>query len=93
MLGFCASAAQARFDNELGALKAAFAEYGTALTDVVVGISVDAENLYRISPTGVINKAGAGADPSVLVSYIQQVRHSIRGYPADMIPRVSNTLI
>lgn len=83
LLGLWASAGQASFDNEVAALKAAIAQYGTAFTDLIVGISVGSEDLYRNSPTGIINKSGYGADPAVLVSYIEQVRSAIAGTPAS----------
>ncbi|KAL1641493.1 hypothetical protein SLS58_005998 [Diplodia intermedia] len=83
LLGLWASAGQASFDNEVAALKAAIAQYGTALADLIVGISVGSEDLYRVSPTGIINKSGAGADPQVLVSYIDQVRTAISGTAAS----------
>ncbi|KAF4540796.1 Glycoside hydrolase subgroup catalytic core [Lasiodiplodia theobromae] len=83
LLGLWASAGQASFDNEVAALKAAIAQYGSAFTDLIVGISVGSEDLYRNSPTGIINKSGYGADPAVLVSYIEQVRAAIAGTPAS----------
>lgn len=43
LLGMWASAGQANFDNEITALKAAVAQYGTAFTDLVEGISVGSE--------------------------------------------------
>ncbi|KKY19948.1 putative gpi-anchored cell wall beta-endoglucanase [Diplodia seriata] len=82
LLGLWASAGQASFDNEVAALKAAIAQYSSAFTDLIVGISVGSEDLYRVSPTGIINKSGAGADPQVLVSYIDQVRAAIAGTAA-----------
>lgn len=83
LLGLWASAGQASFDNEVAALKAAIAQYGTAFTDLIVGISVGSEDLYRNSPTGIINKSGYGADPAALVAYIEQVRAAIAGTPAS----------
>lgn len=79
LLGMWASAGQQVFDNEIAALKAAVQQYGTAFTDLVVGISVGSEDLYRVTPTGISNNAGPGAQPSELVRYIQQTRDAIRG--------------
>ncbi|KAJ4369847.1 hypothetical protein N0V83_005611 [Neocucurbitaria cava] len=79
LLGMWASAGQSVIDNEIAALKAAVSQYGTAFTDLVVGISVGSEDLYRITPTGIENKAGAGAQPNDLVSYVQQTRNAISG--------------
>jgi len=47
LLGMWASAGQANIDNEIAALKTAIAQYGTAFTDLVEGISVGSEDLYR----------------------------------------------
>jgi glucan endo-1,3-beta-D-glucosidase len=66
-------------DNEIAALKAAIATYGTAFTSLVTGISVGSEDLYRISPTGIAALSGYGAEPATLVSYIGQVRAAIAG--------------
>jgi glucan endo-1,3-beta-D-glucosidase len=79
LLGMWASAGQAVFDNETAALKAAIAQYGTAFTDLVVGISVGSEDLYRITPTGIENNAGPGAQPQELINYLQQTRNAIAG--------------
>lgn len=79
LLGLWASAGQANVNNEVAALKAAITQYGTKFTNLVVGISVGSEDLYRITPTGIANKAGAGAQPSELVNYIKQVRAAIKG--------------
>lgn len=79
LLGLWASAGQAQFNNELAALQNAINQYGTAFTDLVAGISVGSEDLYRISPTGVINMAGLGAGPEAITSYINQVRDLIGG--------------
>lgn len=79
LLGLWASAGQANMDNEIIALKTAIQQYGSAFTDLVVGISVGSEDLYRVTPTGIENKSGPGAQPSELVKYIQQVRSAIAG--------------
>lgn len=81
LLGLWASGGQGPFDAEITALKSAIAQYGTAFTSLVVGISVGSEDLYRISPTGVAAKSGYGAEPSTLVSYISSLRSAISGTP------------
>jgi glucan endo-1,3-beta-D-glucosidase len=86
LLGLWASAGQSNFDNEIIALKQAIEQYGNAFIELVEGISVGSEDLYRISPTGIINKSGAGANPDDLVKYIQQVRNAISGTPAASKP-------
>lgn len=86
LLGLWASEDQAAFDNELTALRNAISQYGSAFTDLVTGISVGSEDLYRITPTGIENNSGVGQSPDVLVSYIQQVRQAISGGPLAAAP-------
>lgn len=86
LLGLWASAGQANIDNEIAALKGAINQYGTAFTDLIAGISVGSEDLYRISPTGIINKSGIGAQPADVVNYIGQVRTALRGTAASNKP-------
>lgn len=86
LLGMWASAGSASFNNEVAALKAAITQYGTAFTNLVVGISVGSEDLYRITPTGIENKSGPGAQPQELINYIQQTRAAIRGTPLQGKP-------
>jgi glucan endo-1,3-beta-D-glucosidase len=79
LLGLWASSPQDVFNNELTALKNAINQYGTAFSDLVVGISVGSEDLYRDSPTGILSNAGTGQSPDVLVNYIGQVKSAIAG--------------
>ena len=66
--------------NEIAALTAAITNYGTDFTDLVVGLSVGSEDLYRISVTGLVNDpTGVGASPATLVSYITQVKTALKG--------------
>lgn len=58
LLGIWASAGDEAFNNELTALKSAVDQYGSKFTDLVVGISVGSEDLYRNSVTGVENDSG-----------------------------------
>ncbi|PVH80525.1 glycoside hydrolase family 17 protein [Cadophora sp. DSE1049] len=79
-LGLWASAGQTIIDNEIAALTSAIEQYGEEFTSRVNGISVGSEDLYRISPTGLKNDpTGVGAQPSQIVSYIQQVRKALAG--------------
>ncbi len=77
LLGLWASGGQEVINNELAALSAAINAHGTVFTDLIVAISVGSEDLYRISPTGVINLSGAGAGPDVVSSYINQAKSAI----------------
>ncbi|OAG35025.1 hypothetical protein AYO21_10812 [Fonsecaea monophora] len=78
LLGLWASVDQTAFNNELNALKSAISQYGSDFADLVVGISVGSEDLYRISPTGIAANSGIGQSPDVLVDYISQVRDTIK---------------
>ena len=86
LLGLWASAGQENINNEIAALKSAIGTYGSAFTDLIAGISVGSEDLYRISPTGIINKSGVGAEPTDIVNYINQVKVAISGTPASGKP-------
>ena len=77
LLGLWASGGDASFANELAALKAAISTYGDSLAPLVAGISVGSEDLYRESPTGILNESGVGVGPSTLADYISQVRDAI----------------
>ncbi|KIW19490.1 hypothetical protein PV08_00062 [Exophiala spinifera] len=79
LLGLWASVDQASFDNEISALKSAIQQYGSSFADLVVGISVGSEDLYRISATGIAAGSGVGQSPDTLVDYIGQVRDTIKG--------------
>ena len=79
LLGLWASSTQDVFNNELTALKNAIDQYGSAFSDLVVGISVGSEDLYRDSPTGILSNAGTGQSPDILVNYIGQVKSAISG--------------
>ena len=80
LLGIWASAGSAVVDNEITALRTAISQYGSAFTDLVVGISVGSEDLYRITPTAIGNgETNPGAQPAELVNYIKRVRDAISG--------------
>lgn len=66
-------------DDELAALTAAISQYGSQLADLVLGISVGSEDLYRDSAIGINSGAGTGASPDQLVSFISATRNAISG--------------
>ncbi|KAK5022798.1 hypothetical protein LTS07_009776 [Exophiala sideris] len=86
LFGLWASAGDADFANELAALNAAVATYGSSLTDLVAGISVGSEDIYRITPIGVASNAGTGVGPDVIINYIGQVRSAIAGTVLADVP-------
>jgi glucan endo-1,3-beta-D-glucosidase len=73
-------------ENELKALQSAISQYGQKFADLVVGISVGSEDVYRISESGVENNAGVGAGPDVIVDFIKEVRQSIANTPLSKKP-------
>jgi glucan endo-1,3-beta-D-glucosidase len=86
LLGLWASAGSATITNEIAALTAAIQQYGSNFTDLIVGISIGSEDLYRNSPIGIENLSGIGAQPADLVTYIGQVRSAIANTPASGVP-------
>ena len=60
--------------------------YGQDLRDIVIGISVGSEDLYRSSVLGASKDSGAGQDISVLLGYIQQVRDKLEHSVLHDIP-------
>lgn len=85
LLGMWASAGQDSFNTEVRMLQQAITQYGLNSSNVA-GISVGSEDLYRQSPTGIINKSGIGENPDVIVSYINQVRQAIGGGALASVP-------
>ncbi|KAK5090589.1 hypothetical protein LTR05_000764 [Lithohypha guttulata] len=77
LLGLWASAGQQTFNNEVTQLGQAVAQYGSAFTDLVVGISVGSEDVYRTTDIGIASNAGTGASPDALIEYVAQVRLAV----------------
>lgn len=73
-------------DSELKALKTAVDKHGSKLTDLVIGLSVGSEDLYRLSESGIENQAGIGAGPSVVVNFIKKARDAIAGTALSKMP-------
>jgi len=86
LLGLWASGGDGFFGAEIIALQSAIAQWGSAFTDLVVGISVGSEDLYRISPTGIAAGSGYGAEPQTIARYITQLRAAIAGTPLARAP-------
>jgi glucan endo-1,3-beta-D-glucosidase len=73
-------------DKELAALKKAIEKYGSKFTDLVIGMSIGSEDLYRVSATGIANKAGVGAGPDVLVNFINQYKKAVANTALSKVP-------
>jgi len=73
-------------DNEITALKAAVSKYGSSFTDLVIGMSIGSEDLYRDSATGVANKAGVGNGPDAIVNFINTYKKAMQGTPLATVP-------
>ncbi|KAK8252858.1 glycoside hydrolase superfamily [Phyllosticta capitalensis] len=86
LLGLWISAGPDIVNNEIAALKAAIAQYGTAFTDLIIGIACGSEDMYRETPEGIASNAGPGVSPDQIVKYIQMVRDAITGTPAEKAP-------
>lgn len=82
LLGLWGSGGQDGFNNELAAFSSAIQQYGSAFTNLIDGISVGSEDLYRISPTGIENNSGVGAGPDIIAGFISQLRSTIANTPA-----------
>jgi glucan endo-1,3-beta-D-glucosidase len=76
LLGVWASGTTS-IDGELTALQAAIKQHGSKLTDLIVGISVGSEDLYRVSEPGIRNKSGVGNSAEQIVKFIKDVRSKL----------------
>ena len=74
LLGLYCSAGQAAFDNEKIALQKALQQYPSVFSNLVVGISVGSEDIYRTSVFGTPQANGQGDTVTNLQSYIQQTK-------------------
>jgi len=74
------------FANEIDALSSALSTYGTAFTNLIAGISVGSEDLYRLTPVWTDNNTDPGAEPDTIISYINEVRSTISGTGAAEAP-------
>jgi glucan endo-1,3-beta-D-glucosidase len=80
LLGLWVSGGDQAIVNELAALEAAISQYGTDFTDLVVGISVGSEDLYRDAN----NEVGTSAQ--TLLDCISRVRSTIAGTALEGTP-------
>ncbi|KAI1648967.1 glycoside hydrolase family 17 protein [Daldinia loculata] len=80
LLGLWVSGGDQAVTNEIAALKAAISQYGSAFTNLVVGISVGSEDLYRDASGEV------GVGPQKLIDCIEKVRSAVAGTPLAGVP-------
>ena len=85
MLGIWGSGGSEVVDNEIKALQYAASNY-PKIGKLCEGISVGSEDLYRVSELGVKAKAGIGAEPDVVASYITKVKDALKGTPLGGCP-------
>ncbi|PFH55148.1 hypothetical protein XA68_10590 [Ophiocordyceps unilateralis] len=85
LLGIWASGTTS-IDKELAALQAAVKKLGKSFTDLVIGISIGSEDLYRNSQTGDKNKAGVGSSVETIVGFIKQFRREFANGPLAKVP-------
>jgi glucan endo-1,3-beta-D-glucosidase len=72
--------------NELTALKSAIKTHGTNFTDLVAGISVGSEDLYRITPTAIANNEKPGTNITNLLTYIARTREAVKDTALSHVP-------
>lgn len=65
-------------EKELQALTTAIDHYGTNFTDLVIGVSVGSEDLYRVSESGIRNEAGLGQDADTIIDFIKDTRNKLK---------------
>lgn len=85
LLGIWASGTD-NIDKELSALKKAVDKYGSKFTDLVIGMSIGSEDLYRDSVTGRKNDAGIGSSPDTIIGFIKDYKEAFASGPLSSVP-------
>lgn len=85
LLGIWCSGTES-IENELNALSKAIEQYGKNFTDLVIGVAVGSEDLYRVSESGVRNAAGLGQDAETIVGFVQDTREKLKGTALSSTP-------
>lgn len=85
LLGVWASGTD-NIEKEISALKKAIDKHGKKLTDLVIGVTIGSEDLYRVSETGIKNEAGVGNGPDAIVGFIDDWRNAFKSGPLAGIP-------
>lgn len=73
LLGVWASGTD-NIDKEIRALKKAIEKHGDDLTDLIIGVTIGSEDLYRVSETGIKNESGVGNSPKAITDFIKDWR-------------------
>lgn len=86
LLGVWASGTD-NIDKELTALRKAVDKHGKDLTDLIIGISIGSEDLYRISVTGLKNDPdGIGNSPDAILGFIDDFKKEFKDTPLAKTP-------
>lgn len=85
LLGVWASGTD-NINKEINALKKAVSKYGTKFTDLVIGISIGSEDLYRDSVTGIKNKGGVGNSPQNIIKFINDYKKAFSDNALSKVP-------
>jgi len=74
-------------DNEITALQNGLKKHGKDLADLIIGVSIGSEDLYRISVTGLKNDPqGVGAGPDVIINFIKEFKSSFANSDISSVP-------
>ncbi|KAI0441419.1 glycoside hydrolase superfamily [Xylaria telfairii] len=74
-------------DNEMTALKNGLKKYGKDLSDLIIGVSIGSEDLYRVSVTGLKNDPdGIGAGPDVITNFIKTFKSNFADSAIASVP-------
>jgi glucan endo-1,3-beta-D-glucosidase len=73
-------------NSDISALKKAVTKFGSKFTDLVIGISIGSEDLYRTSETGIKNEAGVGTGPKQIVGFINDFKSAFADSPLGKVP-------
>ncbi|KAI1422576.1 glycoside hydrolase superfamily [Xylaria sp. FL1777] len=74
-------------DNEMTALKSALSKYGKDLANLIIGVSIGSEDLYRVSVTGLKNDpTGVGAGPDVITKFIKEFKDTFADSAISSVP-------
>ncbi|KAI0407233.1 glycoside hydrolase superfamily [Xylaria palmicola] len=74
-------------ENEMTALKNGLDKFGDKLADLIIGVSIGSEDLYRVSVTGLKNDPdGVGAGPDVITKFIKEFKSNFADTAISSVP-------